>query len=151
MKALGGEVTRNAMGWEFGRCGIKLSEDGLEYLSTLGGPLEPEVTLQEVHQDMAITLPENLFSLGGSHATAIQGTFNRRNILTFQGHPEFTAERVLQILDLCEQHEGLTDESLSRGTIAEIRGVGIHAVRGPTHAEAIRRAIFNFMTPRSQE
>ncbi|CAE8688768.1 unnamed protein product, partial [Polarella glacialis] len=93
-----------------------------------------------------------LTSLGGNSVSAVQGSFNGRNILTFQGHPEFTTAVTAAIVDLLEQ-KGVGVNALAKGhgSVEEIRGqsseVSIHR---PVHSDLIGKCVLNFLTPSTQ-
>jgi len=85
--ALGGKVIRNPNGLEISWNNFNLSNEGKEIF-----PGKEEINLLYCHRDMVIDLPVGLISFGGNSMTQHQGFCKSNNVVTFQGHPEFTPE-----------------------------------------------------------
>jgi len=103
-KALGGTVMINPAGFEIGRYRTNVSPKAVEYFKRLGTwddakfGADPQLTMNFVHGDYvpADGMPPELESMGGTALSPHNGLFNRSNILTFQGHPEFITANVLK-------------------------------------------------------
>lgn len=116
------QVNRNNKGWELGATRINVSEDFLKYAAefledTVIAPVNNQkgfdigdfknLYLSESHGDIVYSIPEadekclplkDLGVVGSTEICSIQGVFNRFNILTFQGHPEFSTDFMQQVL-----------------------------------------------------
>jgi GMP synthase-like glutamine amidotransferase len=52
-----------------------------------------------MHRDIVHAYPSSVSSLGSSPVCAVQGMYTARRLITVQGHPEFNAEIMQEILD----------------------------------------------------
>ncbi|CCE61240.1 hypothetical protein TPHA_0A01570 [Tetrapisispora phaffii CBS 4417] len=101
--ALNYEVKRNPLGDEFGLFEITLNETGLKLFEDIIEPGDNKLMLAEFHSDI-VTCSKNtdgdddrieLENWGSTDKSPIQGFYLKNKLLTFQGHPEFTNEVVL--------------------------------------------------------
>lgn len=114
-KALGGTVMINPAGFEIGRYTTALSDDAAAYFQRLqsdaGGDVAPLSALRMnfVHGDYVPLdgLPSGLESMGGTALSPHNGLFNGSNVLTFQGHPEFTRDNVELCLEKLTERQVL--------------------------------------------
>lgn len=121
-KNLGCKVDRNSdeIGWECGISTINLNPEIFsvadnQFLDILKdkeiGVINDHLNLPEMHRDIVYGLPNNVdklcyqnskfISIGSSSKCAIQGIITDSGslkILTFQGHPEFSTEFMLDLL-----------------------------------------------------
>uniref|UniRef100_A0A6B2LJT7 Glutamine amidotransferase domain-containing protein n=1 Tax=Arcella intermedia TaxID=1963864 RepID=A0A6B2LJT7_9EUKA len=106
--ALGSKVERNPRGWGLGQKTFPLNPSAKEYLNSLVGganpktpfPLLDTLAMYYIHQDHVPVVPPGFEEMGGSPSHApVLGYFNRTNILTYQGHPEFTKPMVEECVD----------------------------------------------------
>ena len=88
--ALGIKVDRNPNGFEGGIVKIKLNNQG----KTLFG-LNNYINLAELHNDVVFDIPEEYINWGETDKCSIQGLYKPFKVLTFQGHPEFTNDIVI--------------------------------------------------------
>lgn len=118
------KVDRNTSenGWEMGTTTIALNKSVLEMenspfrnpLTTKEGKFMEHINLVEFHRDVVYGLPmktslvsgllaETSFQdIGSTPKCAIQGLITEKGpikVLTFQGHPEFTTEELLKMLE----------------------------------------------------
>ncbi|GMM35216.1 putative amidotransferase [Saccharomycopsis crataegensis] len=100
-------VGRNHQGWELGLKEIAISEKFTKYAESL---LQEQSTDQETsfstgnfrklwlvesHQDVVYSVPSSnldLLSIGSTNICEVQGLFDGKSVLTFQGHPEFDTD-----------------------------------------------------------
>lgn len=134
-KNLGARVYRNTPenGWEVGITTISLNNSVFEIenspfkkaLTVELGKLLEHVNLVEFHRDVVYGLPPSLSanpllsnttfqSIGSTAKCSIQGLITESGplkVLSFQGHPEFTTEEALRILEI-DLQKNLIDNTL---------------------------------------
>lgn len=59
--------------------------------------------IQQMHQDIVYDYPPNVVPLGSSPRCAVQGMYSPGKFLTVQGHPEYTASMVSDIVNMRAQ------------------------------------------------
>lgn len=92
-EALGGKVEKNLKGW-----GVGLVNSKVDVYQSWMVPETTSYSLLASHQDQVIILPKDAIRIAGN-SFCHNGSFQiGKNILTFQGHPEFTKEYLLHIL-----------------------------------------------------
>ncbi|KAK4048114.1 hypothetical protein OIV83_004984 [Microbotryomycetes sp. JL201] len=105
-RAFGSSVERNSKGWEIGVRSIDLTDVGKQIF---GGS---RLTVHQMHRDHVPTLPPGFELLGSTKDCDIHGmvryngagkSLDDIDIITLQGHPEFTADIVNKIIDAREQ------------------------------------------------
>jgi GMP synthase (glutamine-hydrolysing) len=96
-RVYGSRVGRNPKSWEFGTYEVVLNEDVdiRELFSDMGEKFK----ILEVHQDVVFDCPEGLKVIGSTDNTLIQGFYKKGEIISFQGHPEFTLDFESEILE----------------------------------------------------
>lgn len=133
-KNLGCKVGRNAaQGWELGTTTIELNSSIFDIakspfrraLTNDDGEILTHLNLVEFHRDIVFGLPVTSSSLlsyladtsfqniGRTAKCSIQGLISEEGpikILTFQGHPEFTTEEALRILEI-DVEKGIIDRA----------------------------------------
>jgi len=97
-------VTINPAGFEIGRYTTALSDEAAAYFQRLqsgddagdGATPLSALRMNFAHGDYVPLdgLPSGLRSMGGTALSPHNGLFNGDNVLTFQGHPEFTRANV---------------------------------------------------------
>ncbi|XXG99384.1 hypothetical protein Hte_005721 [Hypoxylon texense] len=93
-RALGAEVARNVRGWEISVTQCELSDEGKKIFG-----LE-KLAIHQMHRDAVFTLPPGAVALARTDVCAIQSMYAPGRFLTVQGHPEFTADMVSEILEM---------------------------------------------------
>ena len=88
--ALGGSSFRNGSGWEIGSYTLNLAPIFYEkwYASHIGSRLQ----ILQIHQDHVTALPAGAEILASTAATPVQIFAIDDNVLCLQGHPEFNAD-----------------------------------------------------------
>jgi len=105
--ALGGRAGRNPSGWECGSFPLR------GHNNTLLGPAIDGLAIVEMHQDHVFQLPKQAVVHGETSRTAIQIMTLNERVLGIQGHPEFTAD-IVQDLLASRYQAGLIGEELFR-------------------------------------
>ncbi|KAI6085767.1 class I glutamine amidotransferase-like protein [Hypoxylon rubiginosum] len=93
-RALGAEVARNVRGWEISVTQCELSDEGKKVFG-----LE-KLAIHQMHRDAVFSLPPGAVALARTDVCAIQSMYTPKRFLTVQGHPEFTADMVSEILEM---------------------------------------------------
>lgn len=62
-----------------------------------------------MHRDIAFAYPEGFEPLGSSSVCSVQGMYSPKHVITVQGHPEFTAEIMKEIIET-RHKTGIFDE-----------------------------------------
>ncbi|PLW39004.1 hypothetical protein PCASD_08435 [Puccinia coronata f. sp. avenae] len=113
-RALGAQVIRNPLGWEFGIYEVQLSLLGQTLFQDADSPAPNLLKLHQVHRDIVVDLPASIHSIGSTPNCTTHGFLlldpppepdrlarpdealsaseltRRIRLLTLQGHPEFT-------------------------------------------------------------
>jgi GMP synthase-like glutamine amidotransferase len=72
---------------------VSLTDDARGYFMSLAGIDDlGDINIHFVHNDMVDVVPEGISNIGTTSLCGVQGLYNKKNILTFQGHPEFSTE-----------------------------------------------------------
>lgn len=93
-EALGGRVTKNKNGW-----GVGLMDNQIEINQPWMEPTISSYSLLVSHQDQVDKLPEHAICIASNHFCPISSFQLNENILTFQGHPEFSKEYLTQTMN----------------------------------------------------
>ncbi|RUP39402.1 class I glutamine amidotransferase-like protein [Jimgerdemannia flammicorona] len=123
--AAGGTVEKNAKGWEFGFTETKLTPMGQKVFGT-----DKEfINIQEVHQDHVPSLPPNFHLLATTAPhTPVQATLSANGqVLTVQGHPEFPAGFVEELLRI-RMAKGIVTEELFSQSLRTLYREGVDDV-----------------------
>lgn len=123
-KLLGCPVGRSSNGWECGVTKICVSPEAKPLLETYGIANADLFNLSEFHQDHVYSLPEpqrdsTFVNLGTLDRCQIQGMVTKEGplkILTFQGHPEFGSQYMLEMLDLNHKKGKLSEKQFREFT-----------------------------------
>jgi GMP synthase-like glutamine amidotransferase len=132
-RAMGAHVAKNPQGWEVAVTNFDLTPKGKEILA-LGD--KDQASIQQMHSDAVLTVPEGAHLLGSNAACAIQGLYLPGRYLTVQGHPEFTNDIVSEILTNRHKTGVFPDDVFREGMS-----------RAPAHHDgvAIGRAFLRFL------
>ncbi|CAL4971030.1 unnamed protein product [Urochloa decumbens] len=129
-RALGGRVGRARGGWDVGVRTVNFAPGLLQAqaqgpgLGFLGGGLPRSASLIEVHQDEVWELPPGATVLASSEKTRVEAFAVGETALGVQGHPEYTADILLNLVDRLTAQgdiEGRAGEEAQR-SVAEIGG-----------------------------
>ncbi|KAI4172903.1 MAG: hypothetical protein LQ343_003311 [Gyalolechia ehrenbergii] len=101
-RAMGAKVGRNeAQGWEVSVTDVDLTEQGKKVF-------EGKDTL--MHKDIVFEYPNGVQPLGSTSRCKVQGMFVPGRVMTVQGHPEFTEEILVEILEVRHEQGVFGDE-----------------------------------------
>lgn len=139
-KNLGCRVGRSSpeIGWECGISTISLNPEIFSsgdkgFLDLLKdqdcGAVYDHLNLPEMHRDIVYGLPTNIdklsyqnskfVSIGSSSKCSIQGLITESGslkVLTFQGHPEFSTEYILELLEYCVEHKTIENHVFEKAS-----------------------------------
>ncbi|KAL5483526.1 hypothetical protein ACEPAI_8758 [Sanghuangporus weigelae] len=125
-RALGGECIPNGGRWEIGTTEMELSDVGKKVFETERSVLP----IQQMHRDHVPTVPPSFHLLGSSPVAPVQGLVRFApsgsassgdvepkdiQIITVQGHPEFTPFIVNSIIDVREKNGAMGPEIAEEG------------------------------------
>ncbi|KAK7246700.1 hypothetical protein RIF29_41570 [Crotalaria pallida] len=96
-RALGGKVTRSPTGWDIGVRTITLSSSSSLAFSSL--KLPSKLSIIECHRDEIRELPAKAEVIAWSEKTGIEMFKYGDNIMGIQGHPEYTRDILLHLID----------------------------------------------------
>ncbi len=111
--ALGGEVALNPRGWDIGLKELSLTESAkrLAAFEEAPNPLRILVT----HMDVVTRLPHRAVRLAYSERTEFEMFTMGRTVLSLQGHPEYDAGVIEEIIDLLSAHSMLPADRAGEG------------------------------------
>ncbi|KAG7976499.1 hypothetical protein I3843_06G151700 [Carya illinoinensis] len=95
-RAIGGQTGRNMSGWDIGVTTIHLSSSS-KLLSSLKIPAT--LSLIECHQDEVLELPAKAEVIAWSEKTGIEMFRYGNHFMGIQGHPEYTPDILLHLVD----------------------------------------------------
>nr|POE94148.1 gamma-glutamyl peptidase 5 [Quercus suber] len=96
-RALGGKTGRNVAGWDIGVRAIHLSSSSSNHFSSLKIPATLSVI--ECHRDEVRELPPKAEVIAWSEKTGIEMFKYGNHIMGIQGHPEYTKDILLHLID----------------------------------------------------
>ncbi|VFQ78243.1 unnamed protein product [Cuscuta campestris] len=109
-RALGGKIERATAGWDIGVTPIHISSSS--FSSSLFSSLKlPEfLPVIECHRDEIRELPVKAEIMGWSNKTGIEMFRYGDHIMGIQGHPEYTYDIILHLIDRLLQRNLITDD-----------------------------------------
>ncbi|KAG7977389.1 hypothetical protein I3843_05G029100 [Carya illinoinensis] len=105
-RALGGKTGRHMSGWDMGVTTIHLSTSS-KFLSSL--KLPPTLSLIECHRDEVRELPPKAEKIAWSDKTGIEMFRCGNHLMGIQGHPEYTQDILLHLVDRLLQRNMIAD------------------------------------------
>ncbi|GAA5943963.1 putative amidotransferase [Sporobolomyces koalae] len=107
-RAYGAVTEKNEQGWEVGTRSLELTHTAKQLFT------RTKLSVHQMHQDHVPTMPEGFESLGSTEICPVHGmvrfvdqegpkTLANVSILTLQGHPEFNAKIVNEVIDIRER------------------------------------------------
>ncbi|OAY84928.1 hypothetical protein ACMD2_17910 [Ananas comosus] len=102
-RALGGKTGRAANGWDLGVTCIHPSHSTIKRLSALHIP--PHLPVIECHRDEVWEVPPQAEVMASSEKTGVEMFRYGDHILGIQGHPEYTKDILLHLLDCLLQRK----------------------------------------------
>ncbi|KAL9582703.1 MAG: hypothetical protein Q9212_003148 [Teloschistes hypoglaucus] len=105
-RAMGARVGRNdSQGWEVSVTDVDLTAEGKELFDG-----KDVLSIYQMHKDIVFDHPHGVQPLGSTSRCKVQGMAVPRRVLTVQGHPEFTEEILVEILEVRHQQGVFGDE-----------------------------------------
>lgn len=114
-RALGGKTGRAVHGWEVGLKKIILAD--AMYSKPYALKLPPSLSIIEIHQDQVFELPPGGEVLASSENTSMEIFAMGDQVLGIQGHPEFTEDITLDILDVCSRRSLVPEEVINQARL----------------------------------
>nr|GMC78507.1 gamma-glutamyl peptidase 5-like [Ipomoea batatas]GMC83550.1 gamma-glutamyl peptidase 5-like [Ipomoea batatas] len=105
-RALGGKTGRATSGWDIGVTAVHMSSSKL--FSSLKLPASLHVI--ECHRDEIIELPEKAEIMAWSNKTGIEMFRYGDHIMGIQGHPEYTKDILVHLIDRLSQRDLIQDD-----------------------------------------
>lgn len=106
-RALGGKVTRSPTGWDIGVRTITLASTLPYTLSSLDIP--SKLSIIECHRDEIRELPAKAEVIAWSDKTGIEMFRYGDNVMGIQGHPEYSKDILLHLIDRLTQRDYILD------------------------------------------
>ncbi|XP_059654644.1 gamma-glutamyl peptidase 5-like [Cornus florida] len=104
-RALGGKIGRNTSGWDIGVTTVHLSSSSKLFTSLKVPALLPVI---ECHRDEVWELPPKAEVIGWSEKTGVEMFRYGDHIMGIQGHPEYTKDILLHLIDRLLQRNFIT-------------------------------------------
>nr|CAB3445829.1 unnamed protein product [Digitaria exilis] len=137
-RALGGKVARARNGWDVGVRNVTfarglVNNGGFGFLGGLGGKGElvlptTTATIVEVHRDEVWEIPPGATVVAYSEKTRVEAFVVGENVLGIQGHPEYTSDILLELVDR------LTGQSAIDGSVGDEARRTVAVTGGPDRA-----------------
>lgn len=121
-RALGGKTGRASVGWELGARPVNLCLEALAK-KPYGNDLPSVLRVIESHRDQVSEIPFGAELLGYSERTPVEIFSLEDHVLGIQGHPEFEADVVLDIIESRLTSGIITEEvaSCAKASISEYK------------------------------
>ncbi|KAL0559824.1 hypothetical protein IC582_000202 [Cucumis melo] len=140
-RALGGKTGRAISGWDIGIRAIHVSQSNSKALSSLKIP--STLSIIECHRDEVRELPLKAEVIGWSEKTRIEMFKYGDHMMGIQGHPEYTMDILLHLIDRLVQHNLITE------TYAKELKVKVE--EGEPEREAWKKLCINFLKGTSHD
>lgn len=101
-RALGGRVGKAYTGWDIGIRKVRIWKDLLgecRYIEEEEEGMPQSLSIIEIHQDEVYEIPEGARVIGSSEKTGVEVFGIGDHILGIQGHPEYTKDILLNLID----------------------------------------------------
>ncbi|KAF7554536.1 hypothetical protein G7Z17_g2831 [Cylindrodendrum hubeiense] len=129
-RAVGAPLGKSDKGWEVAVTDVALTAKGKEIFGL------DKLRIHQMHRDILFDFPADSIPLGSNDICAVQGMYRPGSYITIQGHPEFNAEIMSEIL-------------FNRHTVGiftdEVYEDGMKRTPIPHDGVAIARAFLKFM------
>ncbi|KAI4268860.1 MAG: hypothetical protein L6R35_006721 [Caloplaca aegaea] len=120
-RAMGAKVGRNegGSGWEVSVTDVHLTTEGIKVFDEEGKKKKDVLTIYQMHRDIVFDYPAGVQPLGSTEPCKVQGMFVPGRLFTVQGHPEFTEEILVEILEVRHQ-EGVFGDEMYKDAMARV-------------------------------
>ncbi|KAL8902533.1 MAG: hypothetical protein Q9207_004609 [Kuettlingeria erythrocarpa] len=103
---MGARVGRNEeQGWEVSVTDVDLTSEGRKVFEG-----KEVLSIHQMHRDIVFDYPAGVQPLGTTGLCKVQGMFVPGRVMTVQGHPEFTEEILVEILEVRHEQGVFGDE-----------------------------------------
>ncbi|KAK3297394.1 class I glutamine amidotransferase-like protein [Chaetomium fimeti] len=102
-RALGARVAPSPAGWELSVTEVRLSEEGR---AVFGGE---SLNIYQTHRDVVLELPPGVVPLASTEKCPIQAMYIPRQLITVQGHPEYTPFIMNEMLQARHKRGAIAD------------------------------------------
>ncbi|KAI4299176.1 hypothetical protein L6164_032659 [Bauhinia variegata] len=106
-RAVGGKVSRSSTGWDIGVRTVTLSSSSPLALSSL--KLPSKLSIIECHRDEVRELPAKAEVIAWSDKTGVEMFRYGDHIMGIQGHPEYTKDILLHLIDRLTQRNFIVE------------------------------------------
>ncbi|MCJ1416133.1 hypothetical protein MMC32_002468 [Xylographa parallela] len=113
-RAMGVKVGRSNRGWEASVCEVELTARGKEIFG------KEKLRINQMHKDIVFNYPAEVEPLGSSPRCEVQGMLISKRVITIQGHPEFNADIVSELLD-ARHKQGIFDDKTYEDAMDRVR------------------------------
>ncbi|CAL5379405.1 unnamed protein product [Camellia sinensis] len=137
-RALGGKTGRAKSGWDVGVTNVELSPSSSKLFASL--KLPDLLSIIECHQDEVWELPPKAEVMAWSNKTGIEMFKYGDHIMGIQGHPEYTKDIILHLIDRL-LHHNLIMESYADEVKANVEN-------HEPHREAWKKLCISFLKGR---
>nr|POE71963.1 putative glutamine amidotransferase-like protein c13c5.04 [Quercus suber] len=123
-RAMKTKVDRSNRGWEISVVPVTLTAKGKELFR------REDLRIHQMHRDIVYAYPLGVEALGHTDRCEVQGMYQRARLISVQGHPEFSAPIVQELLE--RRHEqGILDDAMFQDGMSRVEnehdGVAISA------------------------
>ncbi|XP_047318453.1 gamma-glutamyl peptidase 5-like [Impatiens glandulifera] len=139
-RAVGGKTGRAKSGWDIGLRTIQLSSSTSSLFNSLQIP--NMLSVVEVHQDEVWELPSTAEVLAWSNKTGIEMFRYGDHIMGIQGHPEYTNDILLHLIDRL-----LLNNKITESYAQELKN-GVNGRDEPPNREAWKKLCTGFLKGR---
>ncbi|KAH7143754.1 class I glutamine amidotransferase-like protein [Dactylonectria macrodidyma] len=91
-RAVGAQLGKSDKGWEVAVTDVNLTPKGKEIFEM------DKMRIHQMHRDILFDFPADAIPLGSNAACSVQAMYRPGSYITVQGHPEFNAEIMTEIL-----------------------------------------------------
>ncbi|KAI1211114.1 class I glutamine amidotransferase-like protein [Annulohypoxylon truncatum] len=129
-RAMGAEVGKNVLGWELSVTEHELTNEGKKLFGV------EKLAIHQMHRDIVFSLPPGAVQLARTDVCPVQAIYIPKRVITVQGHPEFTADMVREILEM-RRYGGILSENVFED--------GMRRVNNKHDGVAVARAFLRFL------
>ncbi|KAI1177918.1 putative class I glutamine amidotransferase [Nemania sp. FL0916] len=103
-RALGAKLGRNPRGWEVSVVEHELTDEGKRIFGM------EKMSIHQMHRDAVLSAPAGVAQLARTDVCATQAMYVPGQLISVQGHPEFTEEMVRELLNARKSSGIITDD-----------------------------------------
>lgn len=140
-QALGGTVAKSGKGWGLGSSSYDWTDPKPDWLAKTPLADHENFVIQALHQDQVIDIPKEATIIAKSDFCPAAALTYGDQALSFQGHPEFSADFVADLIEV------------RRGTVwdDDIADKALKTLKAPLNRDAIGAGIVQFLKARQED